>query len=227
MKRKYYMRGLGVGILLTTLVFSFLNMSEPDEAEIRKRAEELGYVLPETTGTPGINLDDLLEKETPKPTEALQTTSTPKPTDAPIASSTPEPTPTVTPVPTPTVIITPTSEPIPSETPVPTATPLPSPTATNVPTPTETPVPTPTELPEPTQTPVPTVSVVKAKIHIVKGTVGSQVCRMIAAAGIVEDAEELRQYIRGRGLIDQINTGTFELSSDMTFEEITKIITGK
>ena len=72
MKRKYYIRGLGFGIVITALVFSFLNSSEPSDEEIMKRAKELGYVLA-TEVTPGLNLDELRSSGTPKPTNTAYT----------------------------------------------------------------------------------------------------------------------------------------------------------
>ncbi len=201
MKRKYYMRGLGFGILITTLVFSFLNTDKLTDEDVIKRAEKLGYVLPEQSITPGLDLEVLKEKQTPAPTE------TPIPTEAPQES--------VTPVPTKTEI--PTQTPVPTETEIPTEIPAPTELLTEIPAPTEL----------PTETPTPTVAVVKAQITIVKGNTASKVCRMIEEAGIIEEWEEFRDYLKSRELVNEINVGTFTLSSDMSFEEIAKTITGK
>lgn len=125
MKRKYYLRGLGLGILITALVFTIAGPKELSDEEIINRAEKLGYVKEEDAS---LGIKDLLDKETPVPTP----TEEPTPTETPIPTLTSAP--TETPVPTPTV------------TPVPTNTPIPQPTATV--TPTNTPTPQPTEEPE-------------------------------------------------------------------------------
>lgn len=213
MKRKYYMRGLGFGILITTLVFSFLPAQKPADEEIIKRAEELGYVLPEPSNTPGLNLDELKGKETPIPTMPLTNTPQPKPQP----QSSPAPTETVelteTPIPTVTVTVVPTE--------------VPKITLTVIPTQTIAPTPTDEPVAEPTKEAVPTESVVRAQVTVVKGNTASKVCRMIEEAGIVKDWEELRDYLKSRDLVNEINVGTFNLSSDMTLEQIAKIITGK
>ena len=208
MKRKYYMRGLGFGILITTLVFCFLNSGGPTDEEVIKRAIELGYTLQDPGTTPGLDLDELKEK-TPAPTQ------TPSPTNSP----TPEPTPTPTDMPVPT----PTEIPVPTQTVAPTQTPVPQETEA----PTQTPTPEPTATVAPTATPEPTVAAVRVQIVIVKGNTASKVCKMIEEAGIISDWEEFRDYLKSRNLVNEINVGKFTLSDDMTFEEIAKIITGK
>ena len=42
MKRKYYLRGLGFGILVTAIVCSIAGPKAPSDEDIIKRAEELG-----------------------------------------------------------------------------------------------------------------------------------------------------------------------------------------
>ena len=127
MKRKYYLRGLGFGVLITSLVFIFLGQQKDiSEEEIIRRAEALGYVKADTSAdsdteqntTPSIDLDKLLNNmnsSTPAPTTG-QVTETPLPT------ATSEPTPTPTPTAEPTVA--PTPEPVTESTPVPTVAPF-------------------------------------------------------------------------------------------------------
>lgn len=119
MKLKYYLRGLGAGILFSVLIFSFIvgNKSETlSDAEIIKRAKELGLVEKTT-----IDMNKLKE-------------SSGIPTTKPTPTLTPRPTATNTPTPTPTDV--------PESTPTPTSTPTPIPTSTPSPTPTESPKPT-------------------------------------------------------------------------------------
>ena len=48
MKLKYYMRGLGIGIVLTTLILTINNPKEKlTDAEVKARAESLGMVMKE------------------------------------------------------------------------------------------------------------------------------------------------------------------------------------
>lgn len=206
MKRKYYMRGLGFGILMTTLVFSFFHASNPSDEYVIERAKELGYYLSENEATPGINLEELKEKGTPTPVVPTQTTLTPEPTLSPTA------------LPTETLTPTPTEEP---EQPSPTATIEP----TKTPAPTNPPTPTATNTPTPMATPTPVV--MHAQINIVRGNSASQICRLLEESGIIQDAEEFREYMKSRNLVNDINVGVFNLSSDMSYEEIAKIITGR
>jgi len=130
MKLKYYLRGLGAGILFSVLIFSFIvgNKSETlSDAEIIKRAKELGLVEKTT-----IDMNKLKESASGTPTTKPTPTLTPRPT----ATNTPTPTPTDVPESTPTPLLT---EPL---TPTPTSTPTPIPTSTPSPTPTERPKPT-------------------------------------------------------------------------------------
>lgn len=121
MKQKYYLRGLGFGILITALVFVFAGPSEMSEEEIIKYAEQLGYVKEEESA---INLKGLLS-ETPEPTPTP--TIVPEPTETPVPTETPAvtPEPTLSDIPEPSI-----TEPVvPTETPVPTLTPTATPAA--------------------------------------------------------------------------------------------------
>ena len=88
MKMKYYLRGLGFGILITTLVFVILGERKPSDAEILRRAEELGYIKADISATPMLDLDALKGQLTrtpeltltPAPTQEGQLTITPVPT---------------------------------------------------------------------------------------------------------------------------------------------------
>ena len=204
MKQKYYLRGLGIGILITALVFIFTGPSELSEEEIIKRAEALGYTKSEDI-TPSIGIKELLDNETP----------TPKPTNTPVPTETPTPEPINTPVPTETPTPEPTSTPVPTETP--------TPEPTNTPVPTETTIPTPTQAAEPTKSPE--SNIIKATIVVERGNTATVVCNKIEDAGILEDGKVLREYLVNNGLTDYINIGTYSLSSDMSIKEIAEILT--
>ncbi len=108
MKLKYYMRGLGIGIVLTTLILTISNPKEKlTDTEIIKRAKELGMV--EKQEVEDKALGELLEKNkvttepSAAPTKAPE--ATPEPTSEPTLTPTPSPEPTQEPTPTPTVEI--------------------------------------------------------------------------------------------------------------------------
>lgn len=219
MKRKYYLRGLGIGILVTALVFTFTGPKEMTDDEIIKRAEELGYVKEEDSDS-SINLKDLLETGTPTPSPISAPTSKPGPTEIPEKTTVPTDAPTVTPTVEPTA------------TAVPTPTKAVEPTATAVPTPTSVPTVVPTEsaTPQPTATSVPTKGpeeIITAEISVERGNTATAVCNKIQAAGIVEDGVALKEYLVEHQMTDYINIGVYTLSSDMTYEEIAKILTGR
>ncbi|MGN0375688.1 MAG: hypothetical protein ACI4EN_09340 [Butyrivibrio sp.] len=86
MKLKYYLRGLGIGILVTALILTIVHNinGKMSDAEIIKRAEKLGMVM-------GDKEDDTLFENKTDPTEPTQPEpTTPEPTTP--EPTTPEPT---------------------------------------------------------------------------------------------------------------------------------------
>ena len=103
MKLKYYLRGLGIGILVTAVIMGVTQGSRKEtlsDREIRERAAALGMV------EPGNSLADLEAAETPAATEipeAIETpaaTETPETIETPAATEAPAATPEVTARPT-------------------------------------------------------------------------------------------------------------------------------
>ena len=87
MKTKYYLRGLGIGIILATLILTISgNQNNLSEDEIITKAMELGMVMKED---PKGNLDEVMEGDLTKAPEATPTT---EPTQSPEATPTAEPT---------------------------------------------------------------------------------------------------------------------------------------
>ncbi len=256
-KKKYYMRGLGFGILITAIVLMIVHRNDAmTDAKVKKRAEELGYVLKtEVSGAPSqtINIDAIKDKlnETPGPSPVVTVTFTPTPTEepTPTPAATPEPTgkasvtstvtPTLTPSPTqkvsqkptstpkPTGIIFATATPSATPSPLPTAKPKPTAVATATPSPTATPTSTPTPTPFMIPTPTPGGQNVRvATIVVEPGMPSYQICSLVVNAGIVEDGDALSKYASANGLEGNFQIGIFTLSSDMTFDEILTILTG-
>jgi len=86
MNLKYYLRGLGIGIIVTAVIMSIAGKDSKEslsDAEIRARAAQLGMV--EESGL----LSDLTTEEL-KPTEEPKSTGTPKPTEEPKPTKTPK-----------------------------------------------------------------------------------------------------------------------------------------
>ena len=156
MNQKHFLRGLGIGILLTTFVFMYLKelntVSEKEVSLVLTYAKEQGLVSVDTLTEKVLDLEKLMSEKS----AATKITSTP--TSIPISmeepTKTPIPTETIPPTetPVPTNIPTPTVTPTGTPTPIPTSTPTPSPSPTNTPTP------KPTAKPKPTATPTPIIT---------------------------------------------------------------------
>ena len=114
MKLKYYLRGLGIGILVTAVIMGVTQGSRKEtlsDREIRERAAALGMV------EPGNSLADLEAAETPAATEIPEAAETPAATETPEAAETPAATET------PEAVETPAATEAPAETPEVTARP--------------------------------------------------------------------------------------------------------
>ena len=86
MKLKYYLRGLGIGILVTAVIMGVTQGSRKEtlsDREIRERAAALGMV------ELGNSLADLEAAETPAATEIPEAIETPAATETPEAAETP------------------------------------------------------------------------------------------------------------------------------------------
>ncbi len=229
MKRKYYMRGLGVGILVTAILCAIVlpKKTEPmTDAEVIARAKELGYEKSEG-GVTADDIDKIKEKVSGTPGATENPEGTPSVTEDP--KSTPGP--TSSPVPTPE----PPNPPDEPEKPDVPATPTPAtdkkPTATPSPKPTATIAPTkkPTEKPKATATPAGTDSTEKKSytITVERGMTATKVAERLAAAGAISDANDFISYLRKNSLTDYINIGKFTISEGASYKEIAKILTGR
>lgn len=197
MKLKYYLRGLGIGILVTTVILSLAGVGRKNmtDEEVVKRAKELGMVestllsdLPDQTKTdevrptePGISL----QPETSEPEESASTPETPEASEE--TTTTPE---------------TPAA---PEETPV---------------APEETPV-----SPEAGNPDIPAGETVTLVIG--RGESSTTVSKNLKKAGIVEDAAAFDRFLCNNGYDKKIITGTYEIPYGASEEEIAKIITRK
>ena len=252
MKLKYYMRGVGTGIIFSLFVFLVIIIPNVRLEERMKgtstaaNASETGKLdgilggdkepdknssgqgtLPTGNDVTPVLTTSPSDEVTPTPTP--ESTATPTPTPEPTATPTPTPEPTATPTPTPEPTATPTPTPKPTATPTPT----PKPTATPTPTPVPTATPTPTLVPtlSPTGTPTPIVEINEetgeVKFTITKGMTSEKLSSNLEKLGIVDDWKELNTYIIRHGYAFKIQIGTFTFKPGMSYDEITRIVTGR
>lgn len=209
MKLKYYLRGLGIGMIVTALILGISFSSRQEQAsqpmtddQIRERAAELGMVdsseltlaalqnsaKQQAESTPGETTETQEQKEiTGETTEETKTTAEPQETQ------------------------TETAEPETTASPEPAAEPETT-TAQEVTSAPE------TIAPEQTQT---------AGIIINRGADSGSVSRQLYEAGLVENAKAFDNYLCNNGYSRSINPGTYEIAPGTSEEEIAKIITGK
>lgn len=217
MKLKYYLRGLGIGILITTVILSLAGIGRKNmtDEEVVKRAKELGMVestllsdLPDQTKAEEVRPT---EPETSEPETSLQPETSEQENSAePEAGPGPE-----------------TSEP---ETLEPEVSPEPEETASTPKTPVapeETPV-------APEETPVSpedgnpdTPAGETVTLVIGRGESSTTVSKNLKKAGIVEDAAAFDRFLCNNGYDKKIITGTYEIPYGASEEEIAKIITRK
>ena len=200
MKLKYYLLGLGIGMIVTALILGISFSSRQEQAQtmtddqIRERAAELGMV--DSSELTLAALQNGAMQPTESTPQETQTQNSPEAATEPEETQTPE---TNT---EPEVTVTPevTNEP---ETTV---------------TPEATPEPEATKVPEQTQT---------AGITINRGDDSGSVSRRLYEAGLVENAKAFDNYLCNNGYSRSINPGTYEIVPGTSEEEIAKIITGK
>lgn len=206
MKLKYYLRGLGIGMIVTALILEISFSNRQDQTsqimtddQIRERAAELGMVdsseltlaalqnsaKQPTEGTPEETTQTQeqnnieAEPETTVPAET-QATAEPETTQEPEATAEPEPEKTAAPETTAEQEVT--------------------------------------EAPQRTQT---------ASITIQRGDDSGSASRRLYEAGLVENAKAFDNYLCNNGYSRSINPGTYEIAPGTSEEEIAKIITGK
>lgn len=199
MRLRYYLRGLGIGMIVTALLMGVaLKDGQPlSDAEIRARAAELGMVegdsrtLAELQGS-AEPVETPEAADVPDPAEASGSADAADPAGASEAANVPDPAGA-------------------SE-------------AADVPDPAETSKSADASLPaaEPTQTPE---QPQRVTLVVSQGESSYTVSKALADAGLVEDARDFDQYLVDNGYSKRICTGTYEISVDSTEEEIAQIIT--
>ncbi len=207
MKLRYYLRGLGIGIIVTALTMGIASGGGRPltDAEIRAAAYELGMV-----DSGSLKLTDI--QPTPAPAESGETgsdgedigesgeTQENSVADGGTAAGeeTPEPTPTSD------------------------ATPELIPEPTPTPTPEETPEPISESTPAPEQSSSEESGTVTVTIK--SGSGSRTVCNQLKEAGLIEDAGAFDQYLMDNGYSRRICVGTYEIELGADWEKIAKII---
>lgn len=206
MKLKYYLRGLGIGMIVTALILGISFSNRQDQTsqimtddQIRERAAELGMV-----DSSELTLA-ALQNSAKQPTEGTpeETTQTQEQNNIEAEPETTVPAETQA-----------TLEPETTQEPEATAEPEPEKTAG----PETTAEPEVTEAPQRTQT---------ASITIQRGDDSGSASRRLYEAGLVENAKAFDNYLCNNGYSRSINPGTYEITPGTSEEEIAKIITGK
>lgn len=204
MKLKYYLRGLGIGMIVTALILGISFSNRQDQTsqimtddQIRERAAELGMV-----DSSELTLA-ALQNSAKQPTEGTpeETTQTQEQNNIEAEPETTVPAETQA-----------TAEP--ETTQESEATTEPEKTAG----PETTAEPEVTEAPQRTQT---------ASITIQRGDDSGSASRRLYEAGLVENAKAFDNYLCNNGYSRSINPGTYEIAPGTSEEEIAKIITGK
>ena len=209
MKLKYYLRGLGIGILVTTVILSLAGIGRKNmtDEEVVKRAKELGMVestllseLPDQTKAEEVRTAE--PEISPEPEEMTSIPETPSPEETTSIPETPSPDETTSVPETPAAPEETTSIP---ETPA---------------APEETPV-----SPEDGNPDTPTGETFTLVIG--RGESSTTVSKNLKKAGIVEDAADFDRFLCNNGDDKKIITGTYEIPYGASKEEIAKIITRK
>lgn len=203
MKLRFYLRGLGIGIIVTALIMGMTSEAEQplSDAEIRALAENLGMVDPGS-----LSLADVGSSGVHQPSMPPENTDLPEFSDEPEIRNDGEDA-------SPEAENT-TESPEPGETAEPEERDVHSPAPEEAATSSPSPSPTPTEIPD-------TESVT---IVIVRGDSSYTVSRRLVEAGLIEDARGFDTYLVDNGYSKTIRTGTYKIPLGATWEEIARII---
>jgi hypothetical protein len=203
MKLKYYLRGVGTGILFATVILSVsyhgTSKVKLSDAEIIKRAEALGMVKDSD-----INLEDLVAP-TATPTVEPSVSPTASPTEQPTDQESTDQADTLTP--TPETSKEPTSAPVDE----PTNAPEESKTSSGS-----------TKADNQSQSEDKVVS-----IEIVTGMTSEDVTKLLKEKGVIEDAGAFNQYLRQNDYTTEINIGNYEIGRFASYQDIADAIINK
>ena len=199
MKAKYYLRGLGIGVIVAVVIMGVTQDGRKEtlsDREIMERAAELGMV------EAGGSLADMAEAATQEEKEEEALTAQ---------------------MPGNEVEGKPSEESTEAPTEKPTETPTEKPTET----PTETPTEKPTETPKATAEETPSKASSGTVLIEVKSGDGSYtICQKLVEKGLITSATEFDNYLYTGGYDRKLRAGSFEIPEGAQPEEIAKILCG-
>lgn len=229
MKLKYYLRGLGIGIVVTALLMGFATRGnqEMSDEEIKARAAELGMVEQLTLADIKDNTEqsetvDVTGKPTQAPLVTIVPTAVPETISTEVPENTAEPDAQTTETPVVTAVPELTAEPdgIPEVSKTdPEATASPEDREGN------TDAESPAEGDEQPLPPEAEVSGDVVLITIYEGNNSVNVSRVLEEAGLIESATAFDRYLRNNGYSKIINTGRYRIALGTSEEQIAHIIT--
>ncbi len=204
MKLKYYLRGVGAGILfaavILTISYRTTSGTQLSDAEIIKRAEELGMVRQSD-----IKMDDIVAPTT-EPTAAPTAEPTAEPTTEPSDTSEATPTPAEESSDTDSTdsLDAPETSPIPSSTEEPSG---------------ETEDSTPSAVNESDDIPV--------SIEIISGMTSEDVAYLLKEKGVLEDVRAFNQFLKQNNYTTRIRVGIFPIEKFAAYQDIADVIVSK
>lgn len=217
MKLKYYLRGLGIGIIVTTIILMICFSTEKAEIsddDVIKRAKELGMVMPQESET-----DEVSEtEEGAVPSEKTGETGGTALNDPNMIMVNTSSETTI--VPSETAEIS--SEEAVASSEMSEISDKAKASSSEIPKmSSEISDETPSEVPVPQEEPK-----VSGTYHLViqTGDVCRTVCDTLMANGIVEDSERFRQYLSEMGYASQLSTGGYDIPYGITMEEVAQVL---
>lgn len=204
MKLKYYLRGVGAGILFAAVILSIsyrtTSGTQLSDAEIIKRAEELGMVRQSD-----IKMDDIVAP-TPVPTQ--------EPAAEPTVEPTTEPSDTSEATPTPAEEISDTAS------------------TDSVETPETSPTPSSTEEPsgetgDSTSSAVNESDDIPVSIEIISGMTSEDVSYLLKEKGVLEDVRAFNQFLKQNKYTTRIRVGVFQIEKFAAYQDIADVIVSK
>ncbi len=232
---KYYLRALGIGIIVTALLMGFSQKGQArmTDEEIRQRAAQLGMtesqgVLAELATAPpeSGSTDNLLSPVEDPAGIGTEPAPTAEPAEEPGTGTEPASTAEPTEEPgtgtEPVSMAEPTEEPGTGTEPASTSEPTEEPGTGTEPASTAEPTERPGPDSEPTSSPAPAGDV--ATLVVTRGESSVTVSKNLEALGLVEDYWAFDRYLCENGYDHSISTGTYEIPMGLTGEEIARII---
>ena len=224
-KKRLYMRGIGVGIVISALILIIARINTPvqiSDEEIISRARSLGMVE-----TGDLTLDDATlqnqNSDQGPDTNVPAADPSPLPSSEPVVTASEEPdvVPSVEASAEPSLEPSLEPSPEPSEEPSLEPSPEPSEEPSPSPEPSEEPSPSPSPLVQPSAAPAGDYAV----LVVERGNSSNVVAERLQSLGVISDARDFDKYLVDNGYANRISVGTFQIPYGSTYEWIAKKIT--